>query len=123
MLALKPSLTGRFPHSCNVPFSFAWHRLSHWTTLDLIKYLVSVRPTLCEIKELQQAPAFIREVTTGQHTSRDGTLKVVPRVKASDLYVPLDVFRNLGLPVIDWWGEGGKHEWRVDSEEGMSDMV
>jgi len=66
---------------------------------------------------------FTREATTEQHTSGDGTLTVVPRVKASDLYAPLDVFRSLGLPVIDWRGEGGKHEWRADSEEGMPNTV
>ena len=101
-----------------MPFSFNRRRLSHWTTPDLIKYLISVRPAPREIEKLRQAPAFIEEITTKQHRQNDGTPKEAPRVKASDLYAPSDAFRSLGLPVIDWRDEGGRCEWRPDSEEG-----
>jgi hypothetical protein len=37
------------------------------------------------------------------------------------LYEPLDAFRNLGLPIIDWQGKDGKHRWRSNSEEGTPD--
>jgi hypothetical protein len=30
----------------------------------------------------------------------------------------LDVFRSLGLPIIDWRGKDGKLKWRPNSEEG-----
>ena len=72
-----------------------------------------------EIEKLRQAPAFTEEVTAEQYMNEDDIPKVVPRVKASDLYVPSDVFRSLGLPIIDWWDGDNKHEWRPDSEESM----
>jgi len=106
-----------------MPFSFNRRRLSHWTTPDLVKYLISVRPAPREIENLRQAPAFAQEETAGRRTNEDGTPKEVPRFKASDLYVPSDVFRSLGLPIIDWCGEDGKHEWKPDSEEGIPDTV
>ena len=92
-----------------------------WTIPDLIRYLVSVQSTLqpIEIERLQLTPAFPEEPTVGQDKDGDGTPKKVPKFKASDLYEPLDVFRNLGLPIIDWQGKDGKHKWRSNSEEGM----
>jgi hypothetical protein len=32
-----------------------------------------------------------------------------------DLYEPVDIFRELGLPVIDW---GADNRWRPMSDEG-----
>jgi hypothetical protein len=32
-----------------------------------------------------------------------------------DLYEPVDLFRELGLPVIDW---GADNQWRSESDEG-----
>jgi hypothetical protein len=32
-----------------------------------------------------------------------------------DLYEPVDVFRELGLPVIDW---GADNRWRPSTDEG-----
>ena len=90
------------------------------TPPDLIKYLVSVQSTLQleEIKELRVTPAFPEEAITEQNQNQDRTPMKVPRLKASDLYEPLDVFRSLGLPIIDWRGKDGKHKWRSSSEEG-----
>ena len=90
------------------------------TPPDLIKYLVSVQSTLQqdEIKELRLTPAFLEEAVTEQNQNQDSTPMKVPRLKASDLYEPLDVFRSLGLPIIDWRGKDGKHKWRSSSEEG-----
>jgi len=98
-------------------------RLSHWTTPDLIRYLISVKPAPREIEKLRQALAFTEEVTSEQRANKDSTPKAVPRVKASDLYGPLDVFRSLGLPIIDWRDKNEKHEWEPDSEEGTLNAV
>ena len=90
------------------------------TPPDLIKYLVSVQSTLqkIEIEGLRLTPAFPEEVITEQNQNQDRTPMKVPRLKASELYEPLDVFRSLGLPIIDWRGKDGKHKWRSSSEEG-----
>lgn len=95
-----------------------------WTIPDLIKYLVSVQSTLqpIEIERLRLTPAFPEEATA-ERNKDDGTQKKVPKFKASDLYEPLDVFRNLGLPLIDWGGKDSKHKWRSSSEEGTLSTV
>ena len=96
-----------------------------WTIQELIKYLLSVRSTLqqTEIEILQHTPAFFEESAVEQNRNEDGTLKKVPRFKASDLYEPLDVFRSLGLPIIDWRGKDGKLKWKYSSDQGTLDMV
>ena len=96
-----------------------------WTIPDLIKYLVSVQSTLkpIEIDRLRLTPAFPQETAAEQSKNEDGAPKKVLKLKASDLYEPLDVFRSLGLPIIDWRGKDGKHKWRFNSEEGMSDAI
>ena len=123
MLTSVLSLTSKFLHFCNVFFSFNHYRLiktGHWTTRDLFKYLISVLPTLrhTEVERLRCTPAFPAEATTEQNTNEDGTLREVQKFKASDLYEPLDVFRVLGLPAIDWQGKDGRYKWSPDSEEG-----
>lgn len=96
-----------------------------WTIPDLMKYLVSVQSTLqpIEIERLRLTPAFPEEAIAEQNRNKDGTPKKVPKLKASDLYEPLDVFRSLGLPIIDWRSNDGKHKWRSTSEEGAPDAV
>ena len=91
-----------------------------WTIIDLVKYLVSVQSTLTqlEIERLQHTAAFTREDEQPIPT-KNGVMKV-PRYKASDLYEPLDVFRDLKLPVIDW---GIENKWRQSSEEGLSHRI
>lgn len=81
-----------------------------WTIAELIKYLVAVQTTLTaeELERLQMTTAFLRE--------RVGDEKV-PRYRAGDLYEPLDVLRELKLPVIDW---GTHPKWRSNSEEGTT---
>ena len=92
-----------------------------WTIPDLIKYLVSVQSTLqpIEMEKLRFTPAFPEEVTAEQNLGQDGAPMKVPKFKASDLYEPLDVFRNLGLPIIDWRRKSGKHKWKPSSREGV----
>jgi hypothetical protein len=87
-----------------------------WTTFDLVKYLVSVRSTLTvpEMGHLSETPAFPKEgAEKGQ--SAAGTSPNVQRNRANDLYEPIDIFRELGLPIIDW---GANNQWRPNSDEG-----
>lgn len=85
-----------------------------WSIADLIKYLVAVQSTLSadEIERLCITPAFPKE---NKEVVASGDIAKVARFKAGDLYEPLDVFRDLGLPVLDW---GTKTKWRPSSEEG-----
>lgn len=89
-------------------------KTNEWTIADLIKYLVAVRNTLTseEWSRLKLTSAFSKETSPGELS--DGQKKP-PRFQASQLYEPLPVFRDLGLPVIDW---GTQHKWRATSEEG-----
>ncbi|KAI0342553.1 hypothetical protein BDW22DRAFT_1484759 [Trametopsis cervina] len=88
-------------------------RTGDWSIADLTKYLVAVQSTLTseELERLRLTPAFPRE-QVAQAPQSQGVK--VARLKASDLYEPLDIFRDLGLPVIDW---GLKTKWRSSSEE------
>ncbi|OBZ66504.1 hypothetical protein A0H81_13686 [Grifola frondosa] len=84
-----------------------------WTIAELIKYLVAVQTTLTpvEFNRLQMTSAFPKEQSAGSEAPEKQT---VLRYKASELYEPLDVFRELHLPVIDW---GIHPKWRGNSEE------
>ncbi|THH29159.1 hypothetical protein EUX98_g5023 [Antrodiella citrinella] len=83
-----------------------------WTTADLVKYLVAVQTTLtsAELERLRMTSAFPKEVTGSDALEK----AKVPRCKASDLYEPLDTFKELGLPIIDW---GGRTKWRGNTDE------
>ena len=95
-----------------------------WAIPDLINYLVSVQNTLetAEFEQLRDNPVFPEEATTKQNIE-DGTPKKVQKLKASDLYEPLDVFRSIGLPIIDWRGKDDRHKWRPNSKEGTCNTV
>jgi hypothetical protein len=88
-----------------------------WTTSDLVKYLVSIQATLSdqEFERLRHTSAFPKEGAPSKEQSATGTVRKVQRHKAMDLYEPLDVFRELGLPVVDW---GVDNRWRPSSDEG-----
>jgi hypothetical protein len=80
-----------------------------WTAANLAKYLVNARNTMSvtEMEQLQATSAFMKETNaTGEK----------PRFRADELYEPLDIFRQLGLPILDW----GTTKWRASSEEGQS---
>ena len=114
------------PSSHNIPFSFNCNRMAKtgdWTIPKLISYLVSLQLQPTEIERLRENPAFPKEPTTEQDIDEDGTLNKIPKFKVSDLYEPLDVFRNLGLPIINWHGRSNRHEWESNSKEGMSNEV
>ena len=87
-----------------------------WTIAELIKYLVAVQSTLApvEVERLKMTSAFPRELREGEKLPENGK---PPRHRASELYEPLDVFRELKLPVVDW---GTHPKWRSSSEEGHS---
>ena len=78
-----------------------------WATFHLVKYLVSVRPTLTvlEMGRLCETPVFPKE----------GTNPKYQRYRAKDLYEPIDIFRELGLPIVDW---GANNQWIPESDQG-----
>ncbi|KAF9562769.1 hypothetical protein CPC08DRAFT_749290 [Agrocybe pediades] len=86
-------------------------KTNEWTIADLTKYLVSVRSSLTaeEFERLRATSAFPIEMSGGAGNSEKRL-----RHKANQLYEPLDVFRFLNLPVIDW---GQQAKWRSSSEE------
>ena len=87
----------------------------NWTTFDLVKYLVSARSTLTtsEIGDLKEIPAFQKEGTGKEQSADIGS--EVQLYKAKDLYEPVEIFRELGLPIIEW---GFNNQWRPESDEG-----
>lgn len=88
-------------------------KTNEWTIADLTKYLVTVKATLTaeEMERLKVTAAFPKE---NRSESDIGEVKRV-RCQAKDLYEPLEIFRQLGLPVIDW---GTQTKWRSSSDEG-----
>ncbi|KZS96620.1 hypothetical protein SISNIDRAFT_450322, partial [Sistotremastrum niveocremeum HHB9708] len=83
-----------------------------WSTVDLVKYLASIHSTLSEleVEKLRQTSAFLAE---GGPITRDPKAKR-QRMKASELYEPVDAMRELGLPVLEW---GTQPKWRSGSDE------
>ena len=79
----------------------------NWSVSDLIGYLVQIQNTLTpdEFSRLKSFKAFTAEGDMGKR----------PRYCALDLYPPLDNFRQLQLPVIDW---GKKSRWQNESDHG-----
>ena len=86
-----------------------------WTTFDLVRYLVSIQAMLTpqEFESLRQTPAFPKE-GRGKDELAAGT-RNVQRYKAEDLYEPIETFRELGLPTIDW---GVDVQWESTSDNG-----
>lgn len=82
----------------------------NWCISDLVGYLVQVQNTLTpdELSRLKSFEAFTNEGAQGDVGKR-------PRYRAVDLYPPLDIFRQLQLPLIDW---GGKARWQNESDQG-----
>ncbi|KAI9511382.1 hypothetical protein F5148DRAFT_1172037 [Russula earlei] len=86
-----------------------------WTTFDLVKYLVSIQSTLTEdeIERLRHTPAFPKE-GAGKEQSVLGSTRKIKRHKAMELYEPIDIFRELRLPIFDW---GADNRWKPTSDE------
>jgi hypothetical protein len=86
-------------------------KTNEWTVTDLIKYLVSIKDLdEEEIQRLRNTSAFPREVKPGESFTKK------PRYVAQELYPPVEIFRTLGLPVLDW---GNHVKWRDRSDEGI----
>jgi len=87
-----------------------------WTTFDLVKYLVSIQSTMTsqEFERLRQTSAFPKE-GAGKEQLATWPSRKVQRHKAMDLYEPVDIFRELGLPIMDWSAD---NRWRPMSDEG-----
>ena len=87
----------------------------NWSISDLIGYLVQVQNTLTpeEFSRLKSFKAFTAEGVQGDMGER-------PRYCALDLYPPLDIFRQLHLPVIDW---GKKSRWQNESDHGKQSTL
>ncbi|KAF8415202.1 hypothetical protein L210DRAFT_3465017 [Boletus edulis BED1] len=80
----------------------------NWSIPDLIDYLVQVQDTLTpdELSRLESFVGFAEEGAQGDSDMR-------PRYRALDvLYPPLDIFRQLRLPVIDW-----SERWQNESDQ------
>jgi hypothetical protein len=93
-------------------------KTNEWTVADLAKYLVSVQSTLTseELDRLKMTAVFFKEMD--QNGSAEG--RRPNRYQAQQLYEPVDVFRQLGLPVLDW---GKQTKWRSSSDEGTSPTI
>ncbi|KXN90205.1 hypothetical protein AN958_04695 [Leucoagaricus sp. SymC.cos] len=87
-------------------------KTNEWTINDLTRYLVSVKASLKEeeIRRLRLTAAFPQERSGVEPESQSQPR----RLRADQLYEPLPVFRQLGLPLIDW---GTQTKWRSNSEE------
>jgi hypothetical protein len=90
-------------------------KTNEWTVADLAKYLVSVQSTLTaeEWDRLKMTAVFFKEVE--QNGSAESGRP--SRYQAQQLYEPVNVCRQLGLPVLDW---GKQTKWRSSSDEGAS---
>lgn len=91
-------------------------KTNEWTVADLAKYLVSVQSTLSDEEwlRLKVTAAFFKE--TKETGVQDNAANQKPvRYQAQQLYEPLDIFRQMGLPVMDW---GKQTKWRGSSDEG-----
>lgn len=88
-----------------------------WSHVDLLTYLASNRDTLTstEIDRLRKTPIWPMEGEKGT-MNKEGKHKTV-RHRANTLYEPVESLRSLGLPLLDWAGQGGAKTWRSNSEE------
>ncbi|KAJ6607773.1 hypothetical protein B0H10DRAFT_2070382 [Mycena sp. CBHHK59/15] len=84
-------------------------KTNEWSIFELTKHLVDVKSSLtaAEWTRLKMTSAFSKEVGDTEAGQK------LTRYQAKELYEPLDIFRQLGLPVIDW----GQHKWRGSSDQ------
>ncbi|KIJ65877.1 hypothetical protein HYDPIDRAFT_151535 [Hydnomerulius pinastri MD-312] len=98
----------------NLPVQFLLHQMlstGDWTMFNLVDYLVQEEPSLTseDLSALKSFEIFTREIF--QSNEEENT-----RHRADELYPPVDIFRRLRLPVIEW---SGKFEWRDTSPEAQ----
>lgn len=90
-----------------------------WTTPDLVRFLVSVP----SVQQPTGSSAFYRIAAFRAEETAERVDGAPMKYMAGELYEPLDVFRDLGLPVIDWYGKEGRWRWRTYSREGIPDTI
>ncbi|KIY52910.1 hypothetical protein FISHEDRAFT_63575 [Fistulina hepatica ATCC 64428] len=83
-------------------------KTQQWTTPDLIKYLMPLNLSSEEHQRLRNTNAFF----AADASAIDGQKR--PRYQAKDLYEPQEVFKTLGLRVIDWGAR-----WSSSSREAQ----
>ena len=98
------------------PYSFEDEDL---TMPDLVRLFASVPLAQRPRGERAFNLIYVFRAERSEWENRDGTSR---RFRACELYEPLDVFRDLGLPVIDWRGKEGRCRWRSFSKEGMPNI-
>ncbi|KIJ65764.1 hypothetical protein HYDPIDRAFT_186930 [Hydnomerulius pinastri MD-312] len=96
----------------HVPLELISNRLldtGDWSISDFIDYLVRSSPPLTtqQISILKSSKLFSEE-------SPQNSAGKKPRYCADELFPPVEIFRQLQLPVIDW---GKKSKWLNESDE------
>lgn len=84
--------------------------------MQLVKYLSSISSNLkeIEIKRLIVTPIWPKEDLSQSNKQDETNSKPkILRFVASDLYAPLVLHREFGLPIIDWKGK-----WARNTQEG-----
>ncbi|KAH8981254.1 hypothetical protein EDB83DRAFT_1390074 [Lactarius deliciosus] len=92
-------------------------RTGDWTIPEFVKYLVSIQSdlTLRMLNDLRGMTAFPKEGTDKEPSAPTTSSEVqLQRHRIMDLYEPVDIFRELGLPIIDW---GVDNTWERTSDE------
>lgn len=95
----------------SLPIQFLFHQMlstGEWTVFDLVDYLAQLGPELTseDISALKLAEIFTKEsFQSNEENSRHC---------ADELYPPVDIFRSLRLPVIEW---NAKSEWSDTSPQ------
>ena len=86
-----------------------------WTVLNVIDYLIREEPSLTveDLSSLRSSKIFKRECLQGG--GQEDTHHC-----AAELYPPLDIFRNLQLPVLEWSRKSG---WTETSPEGELNVI
>ncbi|PKC14058.1 hypothetical protein RhiirA5_269102 [Rhizophagus irregularis] len=88
----------------------------NWDHMQLVKYLASISSNLkeIEIKRLIVTPIWPKEDLSQSNKQDETNSKPkILRFVASDLYAPLVLHREFGLPIIDWKGK-----WARNTQEG-----
>ncbi|KAI6017290.1 hypothetical protein BKA83DRAFT_30366 [Pisolithus microcarpus] len=98
----------------NPPIQLLFYQMpstGNWTMFNLIDYLVQEEPSLTseDFSTLKSSKIFMRESLQGNE--EENTCHCIDK-----LYPPVDVFRRLRLPIIEW---SGKSEWMDTSPEAQ----
>ena len=85
-----------------------------WPATELVKYLASAEGiTPEEIMRLRDIAAFPKEMSPGEAPTN--RTKYIAR----QLYPPVEEFRMMGLPILDW----GRQKWWHETDEGSSALL